>query len=62
MSEHRLFTNSNNIKRGYAMELQEENFGTRKGRAHETVIVKLIELGIQGAIKLEDHQPTFIGH
>lgn len=23
---------------------------------------KLMELGVQGTIKLEDHQPTFIGH
>lgn len=61
MSEHRLFTSFYNIKRrGYAMELQEESFGTRKGRSHETVIGKLMELGIQGVIKLEDHQLTFI--
>lgn len=56
-----LLTKFYNIKRrGYVMELQEDSVGACKGGSHETVLGKLMELDIQAAIKLEDHQPSFI--
>lgn len=45
-----LFTMFYNIKkRGYVMEFQKDSLGAYKGGgAHETVIGKLMELGVQG--------------